>query len=170
VWGNDVYTDDSTLCRAALHAGVVRATGGAVTVMRRPGRPLYIGTSRNGVRSSDYGAYGSSIEFKGTAAASGPPLCPSALSVNRELPTPFTCRCTAEATHAGSVWGTDVYTDDSSLCAAAVHAGVIDDEGGLITALRAEGRQVYAGTSRHGIRSSDYGAYQSSIRFQSRER
>ena len=29
----------------------------------------------------------------------------------------------------GAVWGTDIYTDDSAICAAAVHAGAITTDG-----------------------------------------
>lgn len=167
VWGTDIYTDDSGLCRAALHAGVIPAVGGEVTVMREVGRPLYIGSRRNGIQSSDYGAYSDSIRFVGTAQpAAGPEACPTRLSINRDLPTPFTCVCSAQAMQEGAVWGTDTYTDDSGLCRAAVHAGAIPATGGLVTVARTAGRPLYTGSSRNGIRSSDYGAYSDSIHFQ----
>jgi TIR domain/LCCL domain len=166
IWGTDVYTDDSSLCRAALHAGVITSQGGPITVMRSEGRPLYVGSTRNGVRSNDYGAYQTSIAFKGTAAPPpGPGLCPATLSINKELPTPFTCRCSAQATHDGAVWGTDVYTDDSSLCRGALHAGIVTPAGGTITVTRSEGRALYVGTTRNGVVSNDYGAYPTSVNF-----
>jgi len=169
VWGTDTYTDDSGLCRAAVHAGVIPPAGGAVTVLRGAGRPLYIGSRRNGIQSSDYGAYSDSIRFVGAAQpAAGPEPCPIRLSVNRDLPTPFSCTCNAEAIQQGAVWGTDIYTDDSGLCRAAVHAGAIPSTGGLVTVIRTAGRQLYPGSSRNGIRSSDYGAYSDSIRFQAK--
>ena len=60
VWGTDVYTGDSVLAAAAVHAGVVKPGETAVvriTVMS----PLaqYHGSVRNGVTSHDYGRYGS---------------------------------------------------------------------------------------------------------------
>jgi hypothetical protein len=165
VWGTDVYTDDSSLCRAALHAGVIPPQGGSITVIRSEGRALYVGSPRNGVTSSDYGAFAKSIEFRGTAPVSGPLLCPAALSINRDLPMPFTCRCSAQATRAGAVWGTDAYTDDSSLCRAARHAGVTGSEGGTITVMRSDGLALYVGSTRNGVASSDYGAFPASIKF-----
>lgn len=169
VWGTDNYTDDSGLCRAALHAGVIAASGGAVTVLRTAGRPLYIGSRRNGIQSNDYGAYSDSIRFAGAAQpAAGPERCPIRLSINRELVTPFTCMCNAEAIQEGAVWGTDTYTDDSGLCRAAVHAGAIPAAGGMVTVMRVAGRQIYPGTIRNGIQSNDYGAYSDSIHFQTR--
>src|SRR4051812_7421751 len=164
LWGTDGYTDDSALCRAALHAGVVAPDGGPITVVRTAGRQLYVGTSRNGVRSSDYGAHPRTIEFKGAAPSPAVTLCPQSLSVNRNLPTPFTCRCSSEAALSGSIWGTDVYTDDSAMCVAAVHAGVITQAGGTITVTPTDGRMLYPGTARNGVTSSDYGRFPSSIR------
>ena len=166
VWGTDVYTDDSGLCRSALHAGVISSRGGPITVTRSVGRPLYIGTERNGVLSNDYPASPYSMVFKGTAPPPpGPGLCPGTFAVSRELPSPFTCRCSASATHAGGVWGTDIYTDDSSLCRAALHAGSVTSEGGTITVTRAEGRQLYIGTTRNGVTSNDYPASPFSMKF-----
>jgi hypothetical protein len=169
VWGTDTYTDDSGVCRAAVHAGVIPAAGGAVTVLRNAGRPLYVGSRRNGIQSSDYGAYSDSIRFVGAAQpVAGPERCPIRLSINRELPTPFTCACDAEAVQQGAVWGTDTYTDDSGVCRAAVHAGAIPSTGGVVTVARAAGRPLYSGSRRNGIQSSDYGAYSDSIRFPAR--
>ena len=52
VFGTDVYTDDSTLATAAVHAGILRdGQQGIVKVTIHPGQPVYAGTSRNGVTS-----------------------------------------------------------------------------------------------------------------------
>ena len=77
MWGSNVYTADSSLCRAAAHAGVVARTGGSITALREAGRDLYVGTGRNGVQSSDYGTYAWSVRFEG-----GPP-CPKGRSPAR---------------------------------------------------------------------------------------
>jgi hypothetical protein len=79
---------------------------------------------------------------------------------------PFTCMCSAQGLQEGAVWGTDTYTDDSSLCRAALHAGAIPAAGGRVTVVRSDGRPLYTGSIRNGVRSSDFGAYSASIRFQ----
>ncbi|MCZ4304647.1 LCCL domain-containing protein [Zoogloeaceae bacterium G21618-S1] len=166
VWGTDVYTRDSALCTAAAHAGVVGREGGEITALEAPGRDIYIGTARNGVTSNDYGVYRQSLSFQGAAPPTdGPERCPQRLSINPDLPTPFTCRCSAEAVGSGTVWGTDVYTGDSGLCSAAAHAGAVARSGGVITVYREAGRDLYVGSQRNGITSSDYGHYASSLRF-----
>jgi len=65
----------------------------------------------------------------------------------------------------GSLWGTDVYTDDSSLATAAVHAGVLHrGETGIVKVQILPGRSQYEGTSRHGVVSRSYGAWGGSYR------
>lgn len=66
----------------------------------------------------------------------------------------------------GSVWGTDDYTDDSSVCSAAVHAGVINPiEGGRIIVEIAPGQPSYDGTEANGVTSQDYGSWDGSFFF-----
>ncbi len=58
IWGSDVYTLDSSICTAAVHAGLFSlADGGVVTVEFRPGRLTYGSTVRNGITSKTYGEY-----------------------------------------------------------------------------------------------------------------
>ena len=55
VFGTDVYADDSGICNAAVHAGIIDRQGGLVVVMASGDRPSLIGTVRNGVASRSYG-------------------------------------------------------------------------------------------------------------------
>jgi hypothetical protein len=75
LWGTDVYTDDSSICTAAVHSGrILPMTGGTVTIEIRPGQPSYMGTGRNGILSESYPAWtGSFIFFGGSPAAPRPP-------------------------------------------------------------------------------------------------
>ena len=59
IWGTDVYTGDSRLATAAVHAGAVKPDETAVvkvTVM--PPLNHYQGCVRNGVTSHDFGHFG----------------------------------------------------------------------------------------------------------------
>lgn len=56
VWGTDVYTSDSSLATAAVHAGAIKAgqTGVVrVTIVVPP--PMYEGSTRNGVTTQPWG-------------------------------------------------------------------------------------------------------------------
>jgi len=72
-------------------------------------------------------------------------------SVHREI----TCRCTSKLVKNGRVYGTDAYHFKSGLCASAVHAGVIDAEGGVINATTVPMPASYIGSERNGIKSTD---------------
>jgi hypothetical protein len=77
LWGTDVYTADSGICRAAIHAGLISPGGGVVSVRLEPGRPAYRGSTRNGMQSSDYGQYGKSYTLGPVGQAAGPPPPPA---------------------------------------------------------------------------------------------
>ncbi|MDB5312509.1 MAG: hypothetical protein JWO38_6711 [Gemmataceae bacterium] len=61
----------------------------------------------------------------------------------------------------GSVWGTDAYTADSRLAAAAVHAGAVRvGERGLVRVTILDGTaREYTGTTHNEVSSYDYAAY-----------
>jgi hypothetical protein len=61
----------------------------------------------------------------------------------------------------GSVWGTDVYTGDTRLSAAAVHAGLLrEGERGLLRVTLLDGDGIaFEGSPRHGVLSFDYAHY-----------
>lgn len=61
----------------------------------------------------------------------------------------------------GSVWGTDEYTGDSRLAAAAIHAGALrEGERGLVRVSLLDGDGLaYEGSTRHGVQSYDYANY-----------
>lgn len=64
VWGTDIYTSDSTVCTAAIHAGVIPISGGLFILQGADGQPQYTGSSRNGVISSDWGSWGASFTVR----------------------------------------------------------------------------------------------------------
>lgn len=73
-------------------------------------------------------------------------------------------RCSKYQEH---IYGSREYTDDSYICAAAVHDGRIDDSlGGEVTIKkRTSGLTHYIGTLQNGINSKDYGAWSKSFVF-----
>jgi hypothetical protein len=63
VYGTDLYTTDSTLATAAVHAGILRAgETGVIKVTIEPGAASYTATTRNGVTSYDWGSYHASYK------------------------------------------------------------------------------------------------------------
>jgi hypothetical protein len=58
VVGSGPYTDGSSICASAAHAGAIRAAdGGAVTIELRPGQSHFTGSLRHYVQSESYDAF-----------------------------------------------------------------------------------------------------------------
>jgi hypothetical protein len=171
VWGSDIYTSDSSICTAAVHSGLITfQQGGAVTFEVRPGRSIYGASERNGVTSSAYGRWHQSFVFKTPdtealvrAADEATPVLwntsPGMTTFEVNKTVKFSCPAGGTGKE-GTVWGTDTYTLDSSICTAAVHAGKIQlDNGGPVTIEMRPGEPSYKGSVRNGIKTNDYGQY-----------
>ncbi|HEX3084217.1 MAG TPA: LCCL domain-containing protein, partial [Pyrinomonadaceae bacterium] len=65
-----------------------------------------------------------------------------------------------------TVWGSDIYTSDSSICTAAVHSGLITfPQGGTVTIELRPGRSIYGASERNGVTSNSYGSWGQSFVF-----
>jgi hypothetical protein len=65
----------------------------------------------------------------------------------------------------GPLWGTDVYTGDSALAVAAVHAGLVRPGSAAILRVTVEQPlKAYPGSSRHGVTSHDFGPFGTAYR------
>ncbi|MCW1930842.1 LCCL domain-containing protein [Pararhodobacter zhoushanensis] len=166
VWGSDVYTDDSSVARAAVHAGVLQVgETGVVEVTILPGQQTYSGSSANGVQSSNYGSWSGSFSFAGAPAAPSAPMAPANMTGLRSQ-VGQTLSFTVTGAASGSVWGSGVYTDDSSVARAAVHAGVLQvGETGVVQINILPGQQAYQGSSAHDVQSANYGTWSGSFSF-----
>lgn len=297
VWGTDIYTDDSKICRAAVHAGIINQDGGEVKLTMSGGRSSYSASSRNDVSTKSFGKWHGSYQFSRRSSSSSsagnssekqivsvsnpaacgftdsstlrlnsrhrvdrleiwynwassesstayqllgsqgqvirrgtfkrascdpyqkswcvgrdrPGLtlesgtyqirvprsricqnsgskgrgfvqawgisvggssgsqnvkdCPSNATAFRGSGRTVTCRCTDSATTSGSVWGTGVYTDDSKICRAAVHAGKIGSRGGVVTFTTLSGQSSYSASMRNGVSTASFGSWSGSYRF-----
>jgi LCCL domain. len=187
VWGTDIYTDDSSVCTAAVHAGLIDMDGGGTVVIEiRPGRRSYEGSSQNGVRSQHYGDWQGSFVFVGGAERNGGRSgegerdrersrdsrrrpervnwSTKAADLRGQDGRRFTFDCPRDG-QPNNVWGSELYTDDSSICTAAVHRGLIGFDGGTVTIEIRPGRSSYRGSRRNGVRSLDYRSWLGSFTF-----
>lgn len=175
VWGTDIYTDDSSLATVAVHAGVLLVgQKGVVKVTILPGEAKYGGSLRNAITTGDYGAWEGSFKVEAVkgrlprALASKPSVLadPGNLVAFRgQNGKTFAFEITGQNT--GSVWGTGVYTDDSALATAAVHAGIVKvGQKGMVKVTILPGKTQYTGSDRNGITSGDFGEWLGSYRIE----
>jgi hypothetical protein len=173
VWGTDVYTDDSDLATAAVHAGVLKdGQRGRVRITIAAPLDSYRGSDRNGVLSEDWGHWGGAFRI----SRAGPM---ADVAKDDKEPVPLAAASTLEGSGlkegdvrrfrvtgaAGIVWGTDLYTTDSAVAAAAVHAGVLKiGQTGVIKVTILPGQLSYAGSERNGITTNAWGGYHQSFK------
>ena len=185
-YGTGVYTGDSPVCKAGIHAGAIPREGGVFTIQLEAGRPAYRGGMQNGIESQDYGKYSRSYSVVSSNAASPPaggtPQAAAAPATGTSAAVPggevieagcsydarqldakdgttFRISCPADCEKSSSTYGTGVYTGDSPVCKAGIHAGAIPLAGGVFTIQLQAGRPAYRGSTQNGIESQDYGKY-----------
>jgi hypothetical protein len=184
VYGTARYSSDSSVCKAARHAGAIPDGGGGVTVHAIEGCPKFVGSTENGITTSNWGgAVDKTFAFAkpapacglatltdaskpAAAPASGPApahsaaLCPSFIPADKKTPgSTLTCACDkALDLSVGAAYGVDRYTADSSICIAARHAGKLPEPGGTVTVHVAEGCGKFDGSARHDVTSRSWGS------------
>jgi hypothetical protein len=169
VWGTDVYTDDSSICSAAVHAGVITlAQGGVVTIVIGAGQESFSGSTRNGVTSTAWAAHERSYTFDRATPARGQiDWGTSAAGLPRGFTTPLELTCPAGSAtivaEVAAIYGTDIYSDTSPLCVAALHAGLIPLSGGAVQFVSRGTQLSFAASTRNGVTSRAYGVWDASF-------
>ena len=158
IWGTDVYLDESPICTAAVHAGVLtRGTSGQVTIVMGPRAESFQGKERNGVTSLGYGPWDSTYTFIKSGEPGQIDWNTTYDRVPDDFTSPVTVLCPPKGNADTYVWGTDVYRSSSGICAAAVHAGIITlDAGGRVTVTLEPKQDGFRGSLRNGVSSRNW--------------
>ncbi|RXM34297.1 Cysteine-rich secretory protein LCCL domain-containing 2 [Acipenser ruthenus] len=150
----------SSICRAALHYGVIDNNGGLVDITRKGRLPFFVKSTRNGVES--FSKYKASNSFVVSKVVEQRVDCYTTVAELCAFKKPSThcprvhCppRCKDEPSNWAPVIGSNIYSDSSSICRAAIHAGLIkDSDGGYVDILPVDKKKHYVGTLKNGVRS-----------------
>uniref|UniRef100_A0A8C2BN95 Cysteine-rich secretory protein LCCL domain containing 2 n=1 Tax=Cyprinus carpio TaxID=7962 RepID=A0A8C2BN95_CYPCA len=184
VWGTLYYDVQSSICRAAIHYGIIDNNGGLVDVTRKDNFPFFVKATKNGVESFSKYKPGNAFTVS-RVPFSVLQNSPCALQYqvncmyfpyrsnasNQFLLYLIRVFCPANCINEPSYWapvvGSNIYGDGSSICRAAIHSGVIKASGGYVDLLALDKRKSYTGTLKNGIQSERYtsSALDSSLRF-----
>ncbi|HLZ34904.1 MAG TPA: LCCL domain-containing protein [Nitrospira sp.] len=153
IWGTDVYLDESPICAAAIHAGVLMpGTSGQVTIGMGAGAQSFQGTQRNGVTSLSYGPWDSTYSFIKNNEPGQIDWYTTYDRIPDDFHSPITVLCPPKGNTDSYVWGTDIYSSSSAICVAAVHAGIITlDAGGRVTVTLQPKQDGFRGSVRNGV-------------------
>ncbi|XP_007468525.1 PREDICTED: cysteine-rich secretory protein LCCL domain-containing 2 [Lipotes vexillifer] len=160
IFGTLFYESASSICRAAIHYGVLDDKGGLVDVTRNGKVPFFVKSERNGVQSlSKYKASSSftvskvkvqDLDCYTTVAQ----LCPYEKPGTHCPRVHCPAHCKDEPSYWAPVLGTNIYADTSSICKTAVHAGVIRNKsGGYVDVMPVDKKKIYVGSLRNGVQS-----------------
>jgi len=166
IWGTEIYTDDSAVCIAGVHVGLITAEeGGQVTILIEEGQDEFAAGTANGVTSVQYGAWPGAFSFPAAPVGSGDFELSLATwdytlsTFDLEEGEEGTLAC-APGGPLGPVWGTGPFTGDSSICTAAVFAGVFEQaEGGAVTIVAGGEVESFESGEANGVITTEYGAY-----------
>ncbi len=154
VYGTGVYTDDSSVCSAAVNAGLITlANGGTVTIKILPGKPAYSASTKHGVTTSAYGPWSGSYSF--VVVPAGPILDGgrtwTATAASGKSGNRYRYSCPPNGKLA-PVYGSAIFAAKSSVCSAAVFSGQISaTQGGNVVIAVGPGRSSYAGGVKNGV-------------------
>lgn len=159
-----VYSSAHSICEAGLLAGAIDSKGGLVTVQVNPGSEIHTGNPK--------------LTTARTLSVVGHANAEAADKVYRDhiqrikwdskftksigaskhlIGQQFTFECPAAPTSLPPrrITGTDLYAFNSMTCIAALHAGVLTKDGGLVTVQMNPGNAKLVGSVRDGQESFD---------------
>jgi type II secretory pathway pseudopilin PulG len=154
VWGSGPYTNDSNVGKAAVHAGLITVGQTAsIRVCAMPGQSSYTGSTKNGVTTQNWGSWPGSFTL---ILVGGSKNCPAGSSGHTDQ--------SVTGSKTGIVWGSDPYTDDSSVATAAVHAGLIAaGEKATIRVCAMPGQSSYTGSTKNGVTTYNWASWPGSF-------
>ena len=166
VFGTAIYHPRSSICRSALHNGSIpKNQAGQIHLLLTGKKPMFNGSEGEANISS--GTF-SAAEKSYTVSTANPVIkieCTTTANQAKFAGTPvnskFVVMCPKKCSQNTSLtlYGTDYYTDNSSICAAAIHRGVINDLGGEVKFSITAGKEKYKGSNGFGVISKEMGPH-----------
>ena len=168
IFGTIVYTLDSPICKAAIHSGILKEQGGKIIIKLVSGLKYYMGSMQYGIQS--VGISKSTLAY---IIENAPPVsiisCKETASniiFSGPIGMKFLVKCPVDCSKIShNVFGSNIYSGDSSICQSAIHFGALNDRGGEVNFVIEKGEKLYYGKRSFGIESKDRDIYVKSIKF-----
>ncbi|CBZ50802.1 hypothetical protein NCLIV_038770 [Neospora caninum Liverpool] len=168
--GCQIYSADSSICKAALHMGAIQRHGGEAVVTLHDGMSSYtasrghygvlsIATSSPQVLSF---SVTSAPQYRALTCADNGSFVLKLGVGEREL---VICPPHCSAASNRAVYGAGLYSPISAVCRAAIHAGALTDEGGEVVIEAGPPHEAFVGSESFGITSQKSGSYLRSFAF-----
>ena len=159
-----VYASTYSICQAAFDAGAIDNKGGAVTVQVNPGSEIHTGNpklttartmsviGKGNLEATDK-VYRDNIQRIKWDSKFTKSIGASKHLIGQQFT--FECPAAPSTLPPRRIVGTDLYAFNSMTCLAALHAGVLTKDGGLVTVQMNPGKAKLVGSVRDGLKSHD---------------
>ncbi len=147
---NAVYSRTHAICQAGLQSGAIEKKGGLVTVQLIPDGMSVVGKSDAKATDKIYLEHVQDINWDTKFTKTG-------FGYKQFIGQRFTFNCPAAPGNLRPrrIVGTDSYEFKSMICRAAVHAGKLTMDGGLVTVQMNPETKKLVGSTRNGIETKD---------------
>ena len=171
VYGNIIYTDNSSICKSAIHAGIIKdSIGGVLTIKKSKSLDLYLGVLKNKIKSISVKKAQFSFQFEEVSYITNI-LCETTLldldfasgkGIKFHVKCPKKCNLSPV-----NIYGTKIYSSDSSICKSAIHSGELSENSkrGEVIIIILKGKKFYNGSTNFGIVSLNKEETNYSIQF-----
>ena len=170
VFGTLIYTFDSLICYSAIHSGIKNSNDeeSMFIINVLPGMSFYQGTNQYKIQSTsiDKSDFSFSVEIAPPVIQIDCRTTSASDSFANTLGMKFLVRCPEKCSKIPHrVFGSNIYSGDSSICQSAIHAGALNDRGGEVKFEIVQGQKNYFGSKAFNIESKDRDSYVKSIQF-----
>eukprot|EP01017_Pseudomicrothorax_dubius_P049228 TRINITY_DN9124_c0_g1_i1.p1 TRINITY_DN9124_c0_g1~~TRINITY_DN9124_c0_g1_i1.p1 ORF type:complete len:215 (-),score=17.92 TRINITY_DN9124_c0_g1_i1:218-862(-) len=146
IWGTNPYCKGIENCKGALHAGVVTEEGGDFRISKIGNLSVFQGSTNNLIDSSPWtGSY---------PAVFLTPLRCGLISGDRYFCVGKMKDCKSFSDERKKVYGSGPYKEGSDLCLAALHSGVVPEEGGCFLKLKHQ-KTTFKGSEKNSVTTED---------------
>ncbi|SBS87747.1 LCCL domain-containing protein, putative [Plasmodium ovale] len=161
---NNYYTPDTSICKAAIHAGVylpnsktnshngsffVRIVEGLLEYQSARGHFGIVSKSEKQSQLRSFSVFKQNEEDNiFTCSTKGQSLLNLSIGEKKTIICPPNCEKTND-----NIFGTNVYSPLSPVCKAAIHAGVLSNKGGRVDIIMGSSQQEFKGSVQNNIQS-----------------
>ncbi|ANQ10419.1 Uncharacterized protein PCOAH_00050630 [Plasmodium coatneyi] len=172
---NNYYTPDSSICKAAIHAGVykpnrkngdennsfiLRIVNGLFEYKAARGHMGIVSKAERQSQLRSFSIFPENDDNILSCSSNGNLFLNLPVGEKRTIICPSGCD-----KMDGKIWGTNVYTPSSILCKAAIHSGVLSNQGGLVDMSVGSAVDKFTGATQNGIESHSSARQSRSLTF-----
>lgn len=170
---NNYYTPDSSICKAAIHAGiykpnmgnknntfVIRIVEGLLEYKSSRGHFGILSKSEKQSQLRSFSVLSENEENIFTCSTDGQFILNLSVGEKRTINCPSNCNIIKD-----KIYGTNIYSPTSVLCKAAIHSGALSNQGGLVEIIVGTGQEEFKGSTQNNVESFSSNNHSRSITF-----